>query len=491
MRFYKKFSVNKKMSCISLAVIIPMSILIMYLLWALSDSKNAYLDINRNVAYANQYVKDFKERMDYTIYSAIISNTRFDEIGNGNVEKNGIVTVNPYSYIEELRNVCDKLASMATVDSNRSEISRIKRTLGSLEMSVSYIDNNIIEGGKYDNSMEILHNDIHGLTTMIQKGISDYIYVETTNFVHVRSELDHKYSRIVFVSIVTFVIIVLISSHLSFIAARSVTEPIKKLCSLTDKVAQGDFSIRSNLDSEDEMAVLARNFDEMTTELGMLVENIEQNHIKIRKIEGRLLQEQINPHFLYNTLDTIVWLAEAGKKKEVIAMVTYLSDFFRTTLSGGSDIISIKDEERHVESYLKIQKFRYQDVLDYKIDFESLIYDYTIPKLMIQPLVENALSHGIRNKRGKGVITVIGRKKGDYIEFEVQDNGKGMSEEELNRLRKRLIRNDTNIVENSGFGLVNVNERIGYYYGEGCGLFIESVLGEGTIARIRIKAKNI
>ena len=158
---------------------------------------------------------------------------------------------------------------------------------------------------------------------------------------------------------------------MSFVAARSVTEPIKKLCSLTDKVAQGDFSIRSNLDSEDEMAVLAKNFDEMTTELGMLVENIEQNHIKIRKIEGRLLQEQINPHFLYNTLDTIVWLAEAGKKKEVIAMVTYLSDFFRTTLSGGSDIISIKDEERHVESYLKIQKFRYQDVLDYKIDFES------------------------------------------------------------------------------------------------------------------------
>ena len=194
---------------------------------------------------------------------------------------------------------------------------------------------------------------------------------------------------------------------------------------------------------------------------------------------------------MYNTLDTIVWLAEAGKKKEVIAMVTYLSDFFRTTLSGGSDIISIKDEERHVESYLKIQKFRYQDVLDYKIDFESLIYDYTIPKLMIQPLVENALSHGIRNKRGKGVLTVIGRKKGDYIEFEVQDNGKGMSEEELNRLRKRLIRNDINIVENSGFGLVNVNERIGYYYGEGCGLFIESVLGEGTIAKIRIKAKNI
>ena len=171
-------------------------------------------------------------------------------------------------------------------------------------------------------------------------------------------------------------------------------------------------------------------------------------------------------------------------------MVTSLSDFFRTTLSKGHDYITVKEERTHIESYLEIQQFRYQDILDYEIRMNEEIYGYIIPKLTLQPLVENALYHGIKNKRGKGKILITGKKQGDKIIFQVIDNGKGMTEEELNSLRKKMAGTDTGD-EEKGFGVSNVNQRIKYYYGEEYGVFFESRENEGTNATIIIAAKNI
>ena len=151
--------------------------------------------------------------------------------------------------------------------------------------------------------------------------------------------------------------------------------------------------------------------------IGILVDDIWKKQENLRIIENRLLQEQINPHFLYNTLDAIVWLAEENKSAEVVKMVTSLSDFFRTTLSKGHDYITVKEERTHIESYLEIQQFRYQDILDYEIQMDEEIYGYIIPKLTLQPLVENALYHGIKNKRGKGKILITGKKQGDKNHF--------------------------------------------------------------------------
>ena len=171
-------------------------------------------------------------------------------------------------------------------------------------------------------------------------------------------------------------------------------------------------------------------------------------------------------------------------------MVTSLSDFFRTTLSKGHDYITVKEERTHIESYLEIQQFRYQDILDYEIRMNEEIYSYIIPKLTLQPLVENALYHGIKNKRGKGKILITGEKQGDKIIFQVIDNGKGMTEEELNNLRKQMAGTDTGS-EEKGFGVLNVNQRIKYYYGEEYGVFFESKENEGTNATIIIAEKNI
>ena len=170
-------------------------------------------------------------------------------------------------------------------------------------------------------------------------------------------------------------------------------------------------------------------------------------------------------------------------------MVTTLSDFFRTTLSKGRDYISVKEEEAHIRSYLQIQQFRYRDILEYTIEIPEELYDYPILKLTLQPLVENALYHGIKNKRGLGHIRVTGCKDGKVLRFTVQDNGRGMTAEELTKVRKGLESEEkADAADPSGFGLQNVAQRMRLNYGPEYGITIKSTFGEGTEMTVTIPA---
>ncbi len=308
------------------------------------------------------------------------------------------------------------------------------------------------------------------------------------NYENIRRELDEKTQQSFMLCGVVSVIAIFIAVYMTAKANRSVTVPIRELCDMTEKVAEGDFSVRTKEVESDEIAVLYRSFNDMTKQIGWLVEDIKRQQENLHMTETKLLQAQINPHFLYNTLDAIVWLAEAHKTEEVVHMVTALSSFFRTTLSKGKDFITVQEEKSHIQSYLEIQQFRYQDILDYSIEVGEELYEYMLPKLTLQPLVENALYHGIKNKRGKGMIRIIGEKSGDDMVFKVIDNGKGMTKEELGTLREniRRERQDTNV---NSFGLTNVNQRIRHYYGEGYGLKFESRQNEGTEVTVKIKAE--
>ena len=206
----------------------------------------------------------------------------------------------------------------------------------------------------------------------------------------------------------------------------------------------------------------------------------------MRKADLRLLQEQINPHFLYNTLDTIIWLVEADQPQQAVDMVVTLSDFFRLVLSKGKEHISIKEEEQHISSYLKIQEVRYHDILEYEINIDKVLYEYQILKMTLQPLVENALYHGIKYKRAKGRIYISGEKENNMILLTVKDNGVGMEPEELEFLQKE-IRRPCQETE-KGYGLANVNERLRIYYGPEYGLNIMSEKGRGTEVTVTIPA---
>ena len=489
--FKHKQSLSKNLARIPVAAIVPMFILSSYLLWALSDATNAYSGINNNISYANKYVIDFKERIDYTMYLAVIGNKSIDEIEAGKTTVNGIVTINPYLYIKELEAACNSLSLTATVNSNKNQIKRVKNTLNSLNKSVWNLESNIKNGNPYNKNMDILDKDIYALTSLVQSGIQNYIYTETTNFENVKAGLDKKNRQMVTTYLVTLLVVITISAYLTTMAVKSVTTPVRKLCAQTSRVAKGDFTANTKVESVGEIATLTSNFNYMTQEIGLLVEDIKHNKENIHLIEMKLLQAQINPHFLYNTLDTIVWLAEEKKTKEVVSIVTYLSDFFHTTLSKGKDFITIQEQELHVDSYMKIQKFRYQDVMDYEISIDKELYPYTIPKLMLQPLAENALIHGVRNKRSCGHIYITGRKDNGNIIFQVTDDGRGMKPDELQRLRQGIANNNIDTTDNSGFGIVNVNQRIQNYYGNEFGISFESEFGKGTTATIVIAAKNI
>jgi two-component system sensor histidine kinase YesM len=195
-----------------------------------------------------------------------------------------------------------------------------------------------------------------------------------------------------------------------------------------------------------------------------------------QKLEYRVLQEQITPHFLYNTLDAIIWAAEGGDDAAVITLVTALSSFFRTAVSHGVDFVPVSSEIEHVKSYLAIQQMRYSDILSYEIIADEELKEQIILKLLLQPLVENSLYHGIRGTRDRGKIAVVIKKDGNKMRFTVADDGIGMSAERLAELREDLKSGSGE----KGYGLFNVNRRLKLYYGLKEDIDIQSEYGKGT-----------
>jgi two-component system, sensor histidine kinase YesM len=233
------------------------------------------------------------------------------------------------------------------------------------------------------------------------------------------------------------------------------------------------------------------SFNIMIGKIKELLDSKMKEQENLKKAELRALQAQINPHFLYNTLDTIIWMAEAKKTAQVVEIVSALSRFFRISLSKGVDWITIGEEVERTRSYLTIQKMRYRDILDFKIEVDNDVSENTILKLILQPLVENALYHGIKNKRKGGTIWVRARRKNrDEILLEVEDDGIGFPPEKLYQLRAELEDDSGDIKLESGFGIGNVNRRIRLYYGKPYGLSVRSEYNTGTCVTLVIPAKT-
>jgi len=262
---------------------------------------------------------------------------------------------------------------------------------------------------------------------------------------------------------------------------RRITEPISALSRKAEQFGRGDFAIEPVESHLTELQTLSRGFDEMAGRINALIDKQIQDQKSLHRAELELLQAQINPHFLYNTLDSIAILAESQRDEDVITMVTSLSTFFRNSLNKGEDLISLQAERTQVTSYLEIQQIRYSDILQYEIDIPKEILDCRVPKLILQPLVENALYHGIKNRRGMGKIIITGETAGVDIILRVSDNGVGMDEEQIRALQSGIYED-----RHTGLGLVNVHKRIRLYCGEEYGLSFESASGKGSTVSIRL-----
>lgn len=467
----KSSPLQKRLYMLALVCLVPLIIMITYLLFLINRFSYRYDDVADNLTVANTYNMKFKEKMDYTMYIIVVNRGRAEGM---------VGTEQPHEMIKAAHKDFEYLYGLADFEYAKSQLNGILKCLNTLEDRVVEIEADAMISGAYDKNMERLDLNIRVLTDLIQERIQEYIYYETTQLEILREGIRTDISLALRTSIFVFAAILLGVVMFSRRIMQSITVPIRKLSEVTKQAGRGDFAVRVQEDSDDELAVLNANFNRMVERIGQLVEHIRIEQITLRQTELKVLQAQINPHFLYNTLDSIIWLAEAGKKEEVVQMVSALSDFFRTTLSKGKDYITLKEEEKHIRSYLQIQQFRYRDILEYEIDIQEELYPYSILKLTLQPLVENALYHGIKNKRGIGHIQVVAREEKENIVFCVHDNGIGMKPEQLAHVEELLERDLLKEGEPSGFGLFNVNQRLQLNYGSEYGLKINSIYGEGT-----------
>ncbi len=268
--------------------------------------------------------------------------------------------------------------------------------------------------------------------------------------------------------------------------AKYVTKPLNKLEAAVNEVEKGNldanFEIKGTLETEKFAASLASMIDTVKQLMGQILEDQEM----IRTSELKALQSQINPHFLYNTLDSIVWIAEEGGNEKIKEITMALANYFRIVLSSGKDLISVREEVEHVVSYLVIQKMRYEN-LDYSIEVQEEALAQNMPKLLLQPLVENAIYHGIKNSSEGGTIWVRGCVKGENLVIEVEDNGRGMRPDELKNL---FTHSESNKPKHGGVAIKNIQERIELYYGEGYGLKVESVYRKGTRVTVTLPVKK-
>ncbi len=295
--------------------------------------------------------------------------------------------------------------------------------------------------------------------------------------------------------IVSVALSILFTITAYFFITRRLTYPVQLLKNKMRQAASGYLEAKVKPSGQDEIADLGNSFNIMLEKIKMLLQQSIEEQEHIQKAELRTLQAQINPHFLYNTLDSIIWTAEAGKNKDVIQLVQALSKFFRTSLNKGRDWIRLEQELDHVRSYLVIQQMRYRDILHYELEVEPSLSTLYILKMTLQPIVENALYHGIKNKRGKGLIRITGHAiEEDHMVLLIKDNGIGMSNEKLEQLREQLnkerLPNETGDEVSGGFGLHNVHQRIRLYYGDRYGVQIDSVDQVGTTITIRIPVKG-
>ncbi len=476
----KFFSINSKLNVMLAVIMVPFIILVIYLLVSMINYCNSYNQIVKNVAMANIYNIDFKKEIDGAMYQIAIGTVTPENI----IEKKKLR--NPYDVLDEAREDFTNLQNATIAPGNARRINRIIKSFDTLEKRMLEISDAAGESGHYDENIFRLDNNVNILSEVIQEAIQEYIHYETDHLESVRSALELKEKEAVKLSAVCLIVVVFGAAFIGLITARSVAKPIANMCKITDEVAAGNFDIRVEVNSSDETAILAERFNSMIVKMGGLVERIKQEQLDLRDTELKLLQAQINPHFLYNTLETIMWMAEAGQNKEVVSMVSSLSDFFRTTLSKGQDYISIKEEISHITSYLEIQQFRYRDIMDYEIKVPEEMFTYRILKLTLQPLVENALYHGIKNKREKGKIVITGEVIDGIMTFTVKDNGMGMKPDQLMALQNSLKRENQSDKNSAGFGLANVDERIRLNYGSDYGLIFQSTYGEGTTVFVRI-----
>ncbi len=429
-----------------------------------------YDRIIMNVSSANNLSKVAKEELEGEIWDIV----------------SGLKSFNSGRQYQLLRQIRVGIADMqkGTSEGSREILEVASRTEKTLEKYVELLGRQIEDRESVSKNEEVMEQ-IRGVSSLLGDIFQEYIVAEIESAESANNNIRQQSFNIfliqIGISMLAFLIAVYAFSNLS----KAIGRPVRDMELLSSRIASGDLKARAEPPCVVELDHLAENLNTMAGRIQSLIDENVREQKNLQKAQMKALQAQITPHFLYNTLDTIVWLAEDNDMDEVVEITKAFSAFFRISLSRGREWITLAQEMEHAASYLKIQGIRYRDILEYSIERDEGVDDVPVLKLLLQPLVENAIYHGIKNKRGRGKIMVSARKVTAFgeeeggVRFCVQDNGIGFSEERMREVIADLYSPDGEGLKAS-YGLYNVSKRLRLYYDGRVSLDIKSVAGEGS-----------
>ena len=460
-------SIKQQIEKLLLTILPVMGAIIVILIVTLFSINSRYTAVLQNANTAADFNNEFKAMLDSGMYNHVIrprSATSAEEL--------------PMVILDDAEDVLQRLETTTTLADNRW---RIQSMLDMCQNLRQYMREIALEDS-YDQRMVLLERNIRGetgLTILIETYMHDYIGEEVRELARIQGQIDEQVMVLSTVIVAAVLVLVTLIVLYSLRVTRRITGPISVLSRKAQQFGGGDFTPTPVETNITELQTLDTGFNDMARRVDALMTKQVEDQRSLHRAELELLQAQINPHFLYNTLDSIAILAEDERAEDVVTMVTSLSTFFRNSLNKGNDILTLGAECSQVKSYLEIQQIRYSDILRYEIDVPQELMDCMVPKLILQPLVENALYHGIKNRRGMGTIHVTGEERDGNLLLKVTDNGAGMDEERVRELQAGIYED-----KHTGLGLVNVHKRIRLYCGAPYGLSFESASGKGTVVSV-------
>ena len=457
-----KRSIRAGLRNLILQLAVPLCLLSVFVLLVFLVSSLSLAQVSRNISTASRFNQNFKDEVDLKMYYFVTGSD--DQL--------------PWEEVQ----AAEELATALLENTRSRESHRAAESVLDLCENLRRCIQEIEETDGYDLRMHQLESNIYVITELIQKYIYNYLYHEAGELAVLRAQQNLWLTIDLILSLVVMVVVIVQSLRRSFRISGSISKPIDQLYQRVVEIGSGDLSPRAPVTAEDsKLQALGVGLEEMAARLDEQMELNSQEQIRLRSMELALIQAQINPHFLYNTLDTIMWLIETEKNQQAVEMVSSLSTYFRSFLSNGKEILPLHEEILHVRSYLEIQQVRYSDILSYDFLTDPSLDYCLIPKMTLQPLVENAIYHGIKPKRGASRITISSFRDGDRVVLRVSDNGVGMSPETLQQLRDALERD-----EGTGFGMLASYKRLKLMFGEDLEFQIDSEENRGTDITIRI-----
>lgn len=468
--FFGKMSIRRRILYSYIVILTMMLVIAIVILSTLSMLTTRYDALIATVNDASTLTQIVQQDISNEIWEIVAGKKEFDQ----------------GRHYQIMTNINQRMRALHETSSptNQEQLEHAERAMETLHAYVNQLGEQIKnKASSVDENMDVL-KEIRMVSELVHEQMQMFMMGEIREVNEINAAIQRTLHVMIIIELAVFFGGTLFAIGMLFSVSRQITKPIEELEAFAAKIASGELEARAQMPQVKEFNRLTGDLNRMAQKIKALIRDITEEQKKRQKSELRALQAQITPHFLYNTLDTIIWLAEAEQTQDVITITGAFSDFFRISLSKGKDWIPVRQEIDHIRNYLLIQQIRYRDILAYEIDVDEAINEKPILKLLLQPLVENALYHGIKNRRRLGHILIRGWQEKDAYCFMVKDDGKGMSEERLQKLQD-ILKSDKRSSD-FGYGLLNVHRRLQLYYGADVHLTIQSNETDGTVVFVTI-----